>query len=180
MRSNYEKTGTLTDDAKDFLSNRCFHGIDVRDENISRTRLNMFLVGDGHTNMYSDNTLRPEKKLGKELLSAKYDYVLTNPPYGSGTIKANTSAISSYRTEIAFICKIIKLLKVGGKACIITPDGVLENPSYKKFRNEILEKCDVYAIVSLPKFAFAPYTKEKTYALFLKKRSEKITKYDVV
>ena len=177
LRSNYEKTGTLTDDAKDFLSNRCFHGIDVRDENISRTRLNMFLVGDGHTNMYSDNTLRPEKKLGKELLSAKYDYVLTNPPYGSGTIKANTSAISSYRTEIAFICKIIKLLKVGGKACIITPDGVLENPSYKKFRNEILEKCDVYAIVSLPKFAFAPYTKEKTYALFLKKRSEKITKY---
>ena len=68
------------------------------------------------------------------------------------------------------------MLEVGGKACIITPDGVLENPSYKKFRQEILEKCEIYAIVSLPKFAFAPYTKEKTYALFIKKRSDKVTK----
>ena len=62
------------------------------------------------------------------------------------------------------------------KACVITPDGVLENPSYKGFRKEMLEKCEIYAIVSLPKFAFAPYTKEKTYALFLKKRSDAITK----
>ena len=68
------------------------------------------------------------------------------------------------------------MLKVGGKACVITPDGVLENPSCKKLRKEILEKCEIYAIVSLPKFAFAPYTKEKTYALFLKKRSNKVTK----
>ena len=135
----------------------------------------MFLVGDGHTHMYSDNTLKPTRQ-GKSVLDKTYQYVITNPPYGSGTIKANTDAISTNRTEIAFICKVIDLLKVGGKACIITPDGVLENPSYKKLRNEILEKCEIYAIISLPKFAFAPYTKEKTYALFLKKRSNKVTK----
>lgn len=68
------------------------------------------------------------------------------------------------------------MLNVGGRACIITPDGVLENPSYKKFRKELLEQCEIYAIISLPKFAFAPYTKEKTYALFIKKRSAKVTK----
>lgn len=175
LYNNYEKSGTLSDEAKEFLSKHCFYGIDVRDENISRTRLNMFLVGDGHTHMYSDNTLKPTRQ-GKNILDKTYKYVITNPPYGSGTIKANTDAISTNRTEIAFICKVIDLLKVGGKACIITPDGVLENPSYKKLRNEILEKCEIYAIVSLPKFAFAPYTKEKTYALFLKKRSNKVTK----
>ena len=125
--------------------------------------------------MYPDNTLKPTRQ-GKSVLDKNYQYVITNPPYGSGTIKANTEAISTNRTEIAFICKVIDLLKVGGKACVITPDGVLENPSYKKLRNEILEKCEIYAIVSLPKFAFAPYTKEKTYALFLKKRSNKVTK----
>ena len=80
------------------------------------------------------------------------------------------------RFEIAFICKVVDLLKTGGKACIITPDGVLENPSFKKFRKEILEKCVVYAVVSLPKFAFAPYTKEKTYALFLKRKASAVTK----
>ncbi len=177
LQNNYEKSGTMTENAKQFLAKRCFHGVDVRDENISRTKLNMFLVGDGHTNMYADNTLNPKKDITKEmLLRNKYQYIITNPPYGNGTIKANTTAISSYRTEIAFICKIIEILKVGGKACIIIPDGVLENPSYKKFREGILEKCDIYAIVSLPKFAFAPYTKEKTYALFIRKRSESITK----
>lgn len=177
LKNNYEKSGTMTDKAKEFLSQRCFHGVDVRDENISRTRLNMFLVGDGHTNMYTDNTLNPQKEIIKALLGKnKYQYVITNPPYGNGTIKADTTSISSYRTEIAFVCKVVDILKVGGKACIIIPDGVLENPTYKKFREELLEKCDVYAIISLPKFAFAPYTKEKTYALFIRKRSETITK----
>lgn len=175
LQNNYEKSGTLTTKAKEFLSTKCFYGVDVRDENISRTRLNMFLVGDGHTHMYADNSLKPARQ-GKMVLNKKYQYVITNPPYGSGTIKASTEAISTNRTEIAFICKVIDLLEIGGKACIITPDGVLENPSYKKLRQEILEKCEVYAIVSLPKFAFAPYTKEKTYALFIKKRSSTVTK----
>lgn len=176
LLNNYKNSGTLTENAKDFLSKRCFYGVDVRDENISRTRLNMFLVGDGHTHMYSDNSLKPMKTQGKTTLDKQYQYVITNPPYGNGTIKAETDVISTNRTEIAFICKIIKLLKVGGKACIITPDGVLENPSYKKFRQELFEKCEIYAIISLPKFAFAPYTKEKTYALFIRKRSENVTK----
>ena len=176
LLNNYKKSGTYTPKAKDFLSKKCFYGVDVRDENISRTRLNMFLVGDGHTHMYSDNSLNPTTQNGIATLSKKYRYVITNPPYGSGTIKAKTDKISTNRTEIAFICKVIDLLEVGGKACIITPDGVLENPSYNKFRQEILEKCEIYAIVSLPKFAFAPYTKEKTYALFVKRRSNKVTK----
>jgi len=111
-----------------------------------------------------------------EIKDMLFDYIITNPPYGNGTIKAETSSISTKRTEIAFLSKIIRLLKVGGNACIIVPDGVLENPSYTLFRKELLEGCDITSIISLPKFAFAPYTKEKTYALFFTKRSEKITK----
>lgn len=177
LKNNYEKSGTLDNDAKRFLSEECFYGVDVRSENISRTRLNMFLVGDGHTNMYDDNSLKPLKKDTKNLLNKKYQYVITNPPYGNGTIKANTSSVSSARCEVAFMCKIVDILEIGGKACIIIPDGVLENPTLKDFRNELLEKCDINAIISLPKFAFAPYTKEKTYAVFINKRSEKITKF---
>jgi len=168
--NDYEKTDTFNKDTKKFLEKECFYGVDVREENISRTKLNMFLVGDGHTNMIDKNSLKYNFK------NQEFDYIITNPPYGNGTIKADTSSISSTRTEIAFICKIISLLKIGKKACIITPDGVLENPTYKLFRNEILEKCNIDAIISLPKFAFAPYTKEKTYALFITKRSKNITK----
>jgi len=160
----------LTKDAIKFLEKECFYGIDVRKENISRTKLNMFLVGDGHTNMTDDNTL--SRNFGDE----KWDYIITNPPYGSGTIKAETNSIASNRTEIAFLCKIIKLLNDGGKACIVLPDGVLENPSLLKLRQELLERCEIISIISLPKFAFAPYTKEKTYAVYLRKKNKSITR----
>lgn len=170
LMNNYQLSGTLSPEANDFLRKECFWGIDVREENIQRTKLNMFLVGDGHTNMTPDNTLK--RKFGDE----KFDYIITNPPYGSGTIKAETSSLSTTRYEIAFLSKIIKLLRVGGEACIIIPDGIFENPSYEPFRKELLEKCNIKAIISIPKFAFAPYTKEKTYAIFIEKRGDHVTK----
>lgn len=171
LRTNYEQSGTLNKKAEKFLSEKCFYGVDIRSENITRTRLNMFLVGDGHTNMKSDNSLKPETSIGKKYLSnGQYNYVITNPPYGAGTIRAATDRVGSNRMEVAYICKIIDLLRIDGKACIITPDGVLENPIFHKLREEILDVATIEAIVSLPKYAFAPYTKEKTYAIFLKKR----------
>lgn len=174
LKSNYEESGVYGEKVAKYLSESCFYGVDIRSENVSRSRLNMFLVGDGHTNMISDNSLKPEKKKGKDILEkGQYDYVITNPPYGAGTILANTDVLKSYRMEVAFLCKIIDLLKIGGKACIITPDGILENPSFKKLREEILSVCNIDAIVSLPKFAFAPYTKEKTYAIFIQKKHER-------
>jgi type I restriction enzyme M protein len=171
LYNNYQNSNTYNKEAKRFLEKECFYGIDVRDENISRTKLNMFLVGDGHTNMVPLDTLKHDFK------ERKFDYIITNPPYGNGKIKAESNLISTTRMEISFLCRIIKLLQVGGKACIITPDGVLENPTYAGFRQHLLETCTVDAIISLPKFAFAPYTKEKTYALFITKRSENSTKF---
>lgn len=170
LHSSYAQSKTLTKDANHFLEKECFYGMDVRPENISRTKLNMFLVGDGHTNMVDADTL------SRNFEGEQWDYIITNPPYGSGTTKAETSSVSSNRTEIAFLCKIIKLLNDGGRACIVLPDGVLENPSLYKLREELLEKCEVYSIISLPKFAFAPYTKEKTYAVYLRKKNKNATK----
>jgi len=168
LKNNYVKNLCFSQNAKDFLSKNCFFGVDVKEENIQRTKLNMFLVGDGHTNIFDDDSLRPKKKWAKQ----KYEYIITNPPYGSGTIKANTDLINTVRTEISFLCQILSLLEVQGKACVIIPDGVLENPTFSKLREGIMKKCRIDAIISLPKFAFAPYTKEKTYALFITKTSE--------
>lgn len=173
LKNNYERSGTFSQEAKSFLEDQCFYGIDVRDDNISRTRLNMFLVGDGHTNMRRANSLVAKDHPFK---LTEFDYLITNPPYGYGTIRADTSTMSTVRTEIAFLCRIRQFLKAGGHACVIQPDGVLENPSYTAFRQELLQTFDIVAIISLPKFAFAPYTKEKTYALFLIRHASKITK----
>ena len=166
LRDAYTKTETCNQQGKKFLESECFYGYDAIKDNISRTKLNMFLVGDGHTNMETVNTLT------KDFKDKKWDYVITNPPYGAGNIKAETDALSSNRTEIAFLYRIMNLLKDGGKACVILPDGILENPSFSNLRKDFLEKCTIYAIVSLPIFAFAPYTKEKTYAVYFTKRNK--------
>ncbi len=167
LHSNYVKNNSYDKDAKKFLENDCFWGYDAIKDNIARTKLNMFLVGDGHTHMIADDTLK--KDFGDE----KWDYIITNPPYGLGTVFSESETKSSKRTEIAFLFRIIKLLKDGKKACIILPDGLLENPSFSNLRKEFLEKCDIDAIISLPKFAFAPYTKEKTYAVYITKKNAK-------
>ena len=172
LKNQYERTATLSAQAKAFLSDCCFYGVDIREENISRTRLNMFLVGDGHTNMKPGHSLLES---GFPFPQIKFDYVITNPPYGAGTIRAETDSVSTVRMEIAFLCRIRQLLRVGGQACVIQPDGILENPSFAAFRKELLETFDVTAVISLPKFAFAPYTKEKTYAVFVTKRSNRVT-----
>lgn len=62
----------------------------------------MFLVGDGHTNIRKVNTLKDDLEYGL------YEYIITNPPYGNGTELADTSAMTTKRTELAFISKIIK------------------------------------------------------------------------
>jgi hypothetical protein len=176
LQKKYDVNGSLNSKAKKFLSEQCFYGIDIRDENIFRTKLNMFLVGDGHTNIHVDDTLKSD--LGVE----KCDYIITNPPYGAGTVESGAENTTTKRMEIAFLFKIISLLKDGGKACVVLPDGVLENPSLSKVREEFIEKCDINAIISLPKFAFAPYTKEKTYSVFFTKKNERnkvIQKYPI-
>lgn len=55
---------------------------------------------------------------------------------------------------------------------MVINDGALEAPSRENFRKKILETCNIYTIISLPKFEFAPYTKEKTYILFLQKKQK--------
>lgn len=172
----------------DKLRKEFIFGYDVKEENIARTKLNMFLVGDGHTNIEKKNSLKDikvfdyvikeldngKKKEEKTLLmkeSDKFNFIITNPPYGSGTELAETNSSNTTRFEIAFIFKIIHVLKVNGEACLIIPDGFFENPSYGKLRKEMLEMCEVKAIISLPKHAFAPYTLEKTYAMYIKKKN---------
>ena len=173
LKNNYERnSGAYSKEFDNFLQSDCFYGIDVRDDNISRTKLNMFLVGDGHTNIARGNALNA---IEHPLPVDEFDYIITNPPYGAGTIRAATSSVSTTRTEIAFLCRVRELLKIGGHACVIQPDGVLENPSFALFRRELLETLSIVAIISLPKFAFAPYTKEKTYAVYFTKRSDSST-----
>jgi len=172
---NYSIHGKFNDDVKLQLKERIFWGYDNDKKSVARTKLNMFLVGDGHIHIYEiDDSLGGwHNEIGYS--AEQFDFVLTNPPMGKYEGDAD---ITSYdftnkkRYELLFVERIIKITKYGGEIAVVVNDGALEAPTAMNFRKKLLENCDIRAIISLTKFAFAPYTKEKTYVLFLQKKQK--------
>jgi type I restriction-modification system DNA methylase subunit len=154
------------------LASEVIVGYDINHNNIGRTRINMILAGDGFSDIKRVNTLN-SKELAKDL-----DYIITNIPYGKGDIAISDTkskdlflnSNNNKRLELNFLIKTIELLKKGGKALIIVPEGIMEAPTLAPLREYILKQCKINTIISLPKFSFAPYTKWKTYVIFIEKR----------
>jgi len=173
--NNYSKNGRLNNLTKKKLTEDTFWGFDNDPKSVARTKLNMFLVGDGHTHIYDiDDSLVgwSEKILWKE---NEFEYILANPPMGSydGAAKIEDFKFTNEkRYELLFVEKMVDATKPGGEIAVVVNDGALEAPSRENFRIKLLEYCNIYAIISLTKFAFAPYTKEKTYILFMQKKQK--------
>ncbi len=119
-----------------------------------------------------DNTLaRPLREIsGKD----RVDVVLTNPPFGGmeeDGIENNFPAeLRTRETADLFLVLIIELLKPGGRAAIVLPDGTLFGEGVKtRIKERLLRECNLHTIVRLPKGVFAPYTGIKTNLLFFTK-----------
>jgi type I restriction enzyme M protein len=156
------------------LASEVIVGYDINHNNIGRTRINMTLAGDGFSDIKRVNTLSSKE------LRYNLDFIITNIPYGQGDIAISDANASddfiktnnNKRLELNFLIKAIEMLKSGGKALIIVPEGIMEAPTLSPLREYILKQCKIDTIISLPKFSFAPYTKWKTYVLFLQKRAK--------
>jgi len=175
LLTSYSLSGKLNDEVVTNLQDNVFWGYDNDGKSVARAKLNMFLVGDGHIHIYEieDALLGWDNKKGWK--ENEFDYIMTNPPMGKYDGEAKIEDFdftNEKRGELLFVEKAIKATKQGGEIAIVVNDGALETPSREKFRTKLLEHCDIYSIISLTKFAFAPYTKEKTYVLFMRKKQE--------
>jgi type I restriction enzyme M protein len=124
------------------------------------------------SNIINDNTLaRPLKDYGKK---DQVDIIITNPPFG-GTeengIENNFPAeFRTRETADLFLVLVMELLKDGGRAAVVLPDGTLFGEGIKtRIKKALLETCNLHTIVRLPKSVFAPYTSIATNVLFLTK-----------
>jgi len=134
---------------------------------------NMLLHGiDVPTNVRRDNTLaRPLRDYGP---SNRVDVVVTNPPFGGEEeqgIETNfPSQWQTRETADLFMVLIMHLLKDGGRAAVVLPDGFLFGEGVKtRIKERLLEECNLHTIVRLPKGVFAPYTSINTNLLFFTK-----------
>ncbi|WP_375580589.1 N-6 DNA methylase [Marivirga tractuosa] len=104
----------------------------------------------------------------------KVDVILTNPPFGGveedGTETNFPAKFRTKETADLFLALIIRLLKDGGRAAVVLPDGTLFGEGVKtRLKEELMEKCNLHTIVRLPNGVFNPYTGIKTNLLFFEK-----------
>jgi type I restriction enzyme M protein len=136
------------------VTNMMFHGIEVP------------------SNIRHDNTLaRPLRDYGPK---DRVDVIITNPPFGGmeeDGIESNFPAqFRTRETADLFLVLLVTLLKRGGRAALVLPDGTLFGEGIKtRVKEMLLTECDLHTIVRLPKGVFAPYTGIKTNLLFFTK-----------
>ncbi len=134
---------------------------------------NMILHGiDVPFNIRHDNTL--SKPLISWSPKERVDVVITNPPFGGmeeDGIETNfPAAFRTRETADLFLVLIMQILKVGGRAALVLPDGFLFGEGIKtRIKEKLLEECNLHTIVRLPNGVFAPYTSIKTNLLFFTK-----------
>lgn len=116
--------------------------------------------------------------LSREYTSIKQadrvDIIVANPPFG-GVVGdgMETNFPLNYRTKESadlFLMLFIQLLKDGGRAGIVLPDGSLTGDGVKqRVRQKLLKDCNVHTIVRLPQSVFAPYATVNTNLIFFEK-----------
>src|SRR5579864_6404699 len=134
---------------------------------------NMLLHGiENPSFVRHDNTLaRPYISYTQ---SDRVDIVLTNPPFGGreeAGIESNFPRhFQTRETADLFLALIIRLLKPGGRAAVVLPDGTLFGEGVKsRLKEHLMVECNLHTIVRLPNSVFRPYASVGTNLLFFEK-----------
>ena len=159
------KTYTLDREQKEFMKAEAFRGNELVATTFKLCLMNLYLhnIGDVYGNV--------PVTLGDALLTdpgQRYDYVLTNPPFGKKSSITFTNEegeqededlvynrqdfwTTSSNKQLNFVQHINTILKATGKAAVVVPDNVLfEGGAGEIVRRKLLETTDLHTILRLP------------------------------
>ncbi len=183
-----EKINKLDKDQREFLRNKTFYGNEI----VANTRrlclMNLFLhnIGDidGDTSISINDALLSEP-------SQRFDYVLTNPPFGkkssltitneNGEEKKQDQSYNrqdfwktTSNKQLNFVQHIYTLLKENGKAAVVVPDNVLfEGGAGETIRKELMKLCNLHTILRLPTGIFYAQGVKANILFFERKPAQK-------
>lgn len=157
------------DDKRQAILQASLFGYDIDSTMVRLGLMNLMMHGIDEPNIDYKDTLSKSY-----LEEAEYDIVMANPPFtGSidkGDINENLT-LSTTKTELLFVENIYRLLKKGGTACVIVPQGVLfgSGGAFKALRQILVERCDLKAVITMPSGVFKPYAGVSTAILLFTK-----------
>jgi len=159
---------------------RMFHGFDFDNTMLRIGSMNMLLHGVESPDIRYRDSLAQDHAGEEE----KYTLVLANPPFAGSLDYENTAKdllqiVKTKKTELLFIALFLRLLKPGGRAAVIVPDGVLfgSSKAHKEVRRILVEEQKLDAVISLPGGVFKPYAGVSTAILVFTKTNSGGTDY---
>jgi len=139
---------------------QAFHGFDFDNTMLRIGSMNMLLHGVESPDIRYRDSLAQDHAGDEE----RYTLVLANPPFAGSLDHENTAkellrTVKTRKTELLFVALFLRLLKPGGRAAVIVPDGVLFGSSnaHKTVRRMLVEDQKLDAVISLPGGVFKPY-----------------------
>ena len=157
------------DEKRQAILNASLWGYDIDSTMVRLGLMNLMMHGIDEPNIDYKDTL--SKSYTQE---AEYDIIMANPPFtGSidkGDINENLK-LATTKSELLFVKNIYRLLKKGGTAGVIVPQGVLfgSGKAFKNLRKLLVERCDLKAVITLPSGVFKPYAGVSTAILLFTK-----------
>src|SRR6266852_1889432 len=147
-------------ESRDHFHQEMFHGFDFDGTMLRIGSMNMTLHGVDNPDIRYKDSLAQEHAGDSD----RYSLVLANPPF-AGSLDYETTAkdllaiVKTKKTELLFMALFLKLLKPGGRAAVIVPDGVLfgSSKAHKELRRMLIEDQKLDAVISLPGGVFKPY-----------------------
>jgi type I restriction enzyme M protein len=163
-----------------------FHGFDFDHTMLRIGSMNMLLHGVENPDIRYRDSLAQDHAGEEE----KYTLVLANPPFAGSLDYENTAKdllqiVKTKKTELLFLALFLRLLKPGGRAAVIVPDGVLFGSSiaHKELRRMLVEDQKLDAVIKLPGGVFRPYAGVSTAILYFTKTNsggtDQVWFYDV-
>lgn len=134
--------------------------------------MNLMLHGIEHPNLIDVDALS-EANVG---FTDRATLVLANPPF-KGSLdheaveKRILQTVNTKKTELLFMALMLRGLKVGGRAAVIVPDGVLfgSSKAHQQIRQVLIDKHQLQGVVSMPGGVFKPYAGVSTAILIFTK-----------
>lgn len=175
----------LTENLKEHFNNTMFYGFDMDRTMLRIGAMNLMQHGIENPNISYKDSLSEDNED-----NSKYTLVLANPPFKGSIDSGRTSKdlldiTKTKKTELLFLALFLRILRTGGRAASIVPDGVLFGSSnaHKAIRKEIIEKHKLEAVISMPSGVFKPYAGVSTAIMIFTKTgdggTDKVWFYDM-
>jgi type I restriction enzyme M protein len=157
---------------KEHFHHQLFHGFDFDNTMLRIGSMNMLLHGVENPDIRYRDSLAQDHAGEEE----KYTLVLANPPFAGSLDYENCAKdlqqiVKTKKTELLFLALFLRLLKPGGRAAVIVPEGVAfgSSTAHKALRKILVEEQKLDAVISMPAGVFRPYAGVSTAILLFTK-----------